>query len=588
MKIQTSRHTLTVEGELSPFRFSSRVETPENGVELVHISLEADAPAVPPQLKLRWMQPSVGIHAHWTPTTHTNRFVDVEWSGGYNSNVTSGAPVHCSHGIDGRNRLTFAFSDALNNVKLIAGLREESGELSCSVTLFEEKTPPTTQYNATLRIDNRAVAYYESLRDVSNWWAQMIEYSPAPVPEVVRLPMYSTWYSFHQNLNPHDVEEQCRIAKSLGCEAVIVDDGWQTDDNSRGYAFCGDWEVTPSKIPDMKAHVARVHDLGMKYLLWYSVPFVGPKSGVWERFKDKLLRFNDSPTVNAGTLDPRFPDVREYLINLYENALRDWDLDGFKLDFVDEFWPDEKTRNAFGEGRDYDSIPAAVDRLLTDTLARLRVLKPDVMVEFRQSYIGPLMRKYGNMFRAGDCPNDAIGNRMRTIDIRLLCGDTACHSDMTMWHPSDSVESAALQMANILFSVPQVSMMLDKLTPEHLEMTTFYLDFWREHRDVLLDGDLQPHHPENFYPIVVASNEKKWLAAAYNDIVVTLPSVLPSQTLLVNSTLNNRVVVESSTRLAKNLVVRDCRGRIVREEAVELNAGLHSIEIPPCGVAVLS
>jgi alpha-galactosidase len=228
--------------------------------------------------------------------------------------------------------------------------------------------------------------------------------------------------------------------------------------------------------------------------------------------------------------------VREYLINLYENALRDWDIDGLKLDFVDDFTPNDETRNAFGDGRDYDSIPAAVDRLLTDTSMRLRAIKPDVMVEFRQSYVGPVMRKYGNMFRAGDCPNDAIGNRMRTLDIRLLCGDTACHSDMVMWHPDDSVESAAMQMTNILFSVPQVSMLLDKLPPEHHEMVTFYLAFWREHRDVLLDGSLQPLHPETFYPLVTASTSHKWLAAAYEDVVIELPQELPAQVLLVNST----------------------------------------------------
>ena len=29
-------------------------------------------------------------------------------------------------------------------------------------------------------------------------------------------------------------------------ESIIVDDGWQTDDNNRGYAYCGDWAVTPN------------------------------------------------------------------------------------------------------------------------------------------------------------------------------------------------------------------------------------------------------------------------------------------------------------------------------------------------------
>ena len=41
------------------------------------------------------------------------------------------------------------------------------------------------------------------------------------------------------------------------------------------------------------------------------------------------------------------------------------------------------------------------------------------------AYIGPAMRKYGNIFRAHDCPNDAQSNLTRTIDLRLLSGNTA-------------------------------------------------------------------------------------------------------------------------------------------------------------------
>ncbi|PHB05610.1 alpha-galactosidase, partial [Bacillus pseudomycoides] len=85
------------------------------------------------------------------------------------------------------------------------------------------------------------------------------------------LPMYSTWYSFHQDISDNEIEKQCEIAKQLGCGAVIVDDGWQTEDDHRGYAYCGDWEVSPKRIVGMREHVERVHDLGMKYLLWYSV-----------------------------------------------------------------------------------------------------------------------------------------------------------------------------------------------------------------------------------------------------------------------------------------------------------------------------
>jgi alpha-galactosidase len=276
--------------------------------------------------------------------------------------------------------------------------------------------------------------------------------------------------------------------------------------------------------------------------------------------------------------------VREFLIETYESALREWDLDGFKLDFVDSFGTSQQT----GEGRDHDGVPEAVDTLLEDTIVRLRRIKPDVMVEFRQGYVGPQMRKYGNMFRAMDCPNDAVENRMHTLDIRLLGGDTATHSDMLMWHAEDPVESAALQLVNIIFSVPQISVLLDRIPPEHVEMLHFWLGLWREHRDVLLDGVLEPLHPEANYPVVLARTESKLIAASYENAVVPLVGEIPPTLLVVNGTLEEGVVLQLENDQGKRSVeVRDCRGRVKSNDTIGLGAGLLGIDIPPAGVALM-
>jgi alpha-galactosidase len=564
------------------FRGSLTTSTLESGVELVHLRIESDEAARPPVFRLSWSHPLVSVHGFWHSGAGYDKSLRVDWGKGVYSKATSGAPVGCLYDLEDRNRLTFALSDALNPATFHAGVHEESGEVNCWVRLFDEPLGPLGVYEAALRLDTRDLPYHEALSDVSRWWAHLPGYEPAGVPETARLPMYSTWYSFHQDLDPGRVEEQCRLAKELGCEAVIVDDGWQTTSNERGYAYTGDWEPALEKVPDMRAHVDRVHALGMKFLLWYSVPFVGLHSRAWHRFSGMLLE--EIERLGAGVLDPRFAEVREFLIETYESALREWNLDGFKLDFVDSFGTSRET----GGGRDYDGVPEAVDRLLEDTIVRLRRIKPDVMVEFRQSYVGPLMRKYGNMFRAMDCPNDAVENRMHTLDIRLLCGDSATHSDMLMWHAEDPAPSAALQLVNVLFSVPQISVLLDRIPPEHVEMLRFWLGFWREHRDVFLDGALEPLHPEAIYPVVLARTESKLAAAAYGNAVVSLEGQFPATLLVVNGTLEEGVVLyladDAGTR---GLEVRDCRGRVTRKDSIALETGLHEIDVPPAGVAVL-
>ncbi len=208
--------------------------------------------------------------------------------------------------------------------------------------------------------------------------------------------------------------------------------------------------------------------------------------------------------------------MRQYLIDKYVAALKDWDLDGFKLDFVDQFVPDTSSTAGNAEGRDYASVNEAVDRLLTDVMTALRAVKPDIMIEFRQSYIGPLMRKYGNMFRAGDTPDDALTNRVSTTDIRLLAGNTAVHSDMLMWHKEGSTAAAALQLLNVLFSVPQISVKLDEIPAEQLKMLGFWLKFWRKNRSILLDGQFMPGSPALNYPFITATDKKDQITVVFD------------------------------------------------------------------------
>ena len=112
--------------------------------------------------------------------------------------------------------------------------------------------------------------------------------------------------------------------------------------------------------------------------------------------------------------------------------------------------------------------------------------------------------------------------------------------------------------------------------------------FWREHRDVLLDGALEPHHPEAIYPVVLARTESKLAAAAYGDAVVSLEGEIPSTLLVVNGTLEEGVVLSLADDAGtRGIEVRDCRGRVTRKDSIGLETGLHEIDIPPAGVAVL-
>jgi alpha-galactosidase len=577
---------IAVVGDLKGFALGFDVRRLEEGLEVVALKLTAPAPAPPPRFTLKWSLPSQDIAGQWATGRHLNKTLRPDWAGGRltASMFAREAPVSCLYGSDDRNVFTFAVSDALDTVLVGSGIREEDGRIYNEVTFFSEPHPSVPAWSAELRLDRRRLPYWTALRGVSDWWAAQPGYAPASVPELARLPVYSTWYNYHQSVDAAVLLREVALAKKMGFDSIIVDDGWQTLDTGRGYAFTGDWE--PERIPDMKAFVDGCHALGVKVILWYAVPFVGKNAKVAARFKDKSLRYDER--LGAYVVDPRYPEVREYLTSVYRRAIREWGIDGFKLDFIERLVADDKTVLDATGGRDFASVNEAADRMMTDVLAELRKVKPDVMIEFRQPYIGPLIRKYGNMFRASDCPNSYLANRVKTVDLRLLTGDTAVHADMIMWHYGEPVELAAFQLLNVMFSVPQVSVRLQEIPKDHAEMVRFYTDYWRRNRAVLLDGAFEALSPNANYPVVRASGGGKQIVGLYADAVIGLDGGGLDAIDVLNAKSSKRVVLDLARDLGRyRYTVRDSQGRTVESSEVALAAGARAFVVPVSGLLSL-
>lgn len=555
-----------------------RVTYAPKGPEETEVCVTWDEPAGPDAyVELRYRIPSAGIQYCWHPTCHLDRPVMGEWRT-VTTQIARSAPVFCLLGSDGFARYTLALSDCARRIETVMGIHEEDACIACRIRIPLEGLPGT--YRIVLRESWTQVALPEALDGVRAWW-EALGMVPMAVPEAARLPVYSTWYSYHQAVIAADIEAECRLAAALGMHTVIVDDGWQTDDGNRGYGYCGDWRPTPRKIPDMCAHVRVVQGTGLKYMLWYSVPFIGRHAQAWDRFEGKLLYIIDR--LEAGVLDPRYPDVRAYLVDTYVRALVDWNLDGFKLDFIDSFQMGELAKLQ-DPAMDIPVLEEAVRQLMTDAQEALVAIKPQMLIEFRQSYIGPLMRTYGNMFRVADCPASELRNRIGVIDLRLLGGDTAVHSDMIMWHPKERVEDAARQVLTALFGVAQISMRLAELPQAHRRMLRFWLGFMQEHVGLLQRTPLAVEAPHLYYPVVMVSGDMEAAVAVYDANHVV--HLLERETVyLINAAPAQGVVVDMPQQ-AYAVTVYDCMG--VEGEIRDLAGdGLTRLPVPPSGMAVL-
>lgn len=564
-----------------PFHIVMEEKKPQEGIVVLHIAASAKGKAQKLSVDVRWQVPDIGICSTWTPGSYKKKGIGPNWGGYEASCAMTWAPVYADVSWQDQNRQTIACSDVKNEVKIHTGVIEENGCLDCAVKISVGCM--VSHYEADIRIDTRDIPFFRAVDDVRLWWESYPENVPATAPEAAFMPVYSTWYSFHQQVDVPAIVEECRYFAKLGCKTVIVDDGWQTEDNGRGYDYCGDWRVAGVKVPDMKAFVDAVHAAGMKFMLWYSVPFVGEYSEAYARFSDKLLRRSGSEKSKTYVLDPRYPEVRSYLIGLYCQAVLDWGLDGFKLDFVDSFVQSDVVK----EGMDYVSVYDAVDRLLKDVMQSLRRIKPDILIEFRQAYIGPLMRTFGNMLRSGDCPCDSLTNGLNTLALRMASGKTAVHSDMVMWNYGESAEQAAYQLTRVLFGVPQISVRHERLSPRQAAMVKRYLALWTEYRETLLGGRMLYKGYVSNFPYVSARSEKTQVGAVYAGRLAYI-EVPTEKIVLVNASAEDSILIDCRNAGTYSYCVYDCCGAETGKGSASLN-GLAVIEnVPENGTVILT
>ncbi|MGW2253377.1 glycoside hydrolase family 36 protein [Kitasatospora sp. NPDC001660] len=519
---------------------------------LVEVTAEAVSGA-DGDVRIEWRVPCVDATALWTPEPRGTGRLPAAWSAPHRTGIAAGAPIAALVGTG--DVAICAFAAERPDVLAGAGVVEETGEFR-----FWAQAPG----RLTVRIDTSRRHFARCLAGLADWWGTGHR---ASIPDAARRPAYSTWYAMHQDVEPKAVETQAALGKELGLDVIIVDDGWMTADRTRGYAHCGDWE--PVSLPDTAAHVRRVHELGVKYMLWYALPFIGKDSAAFERIGRYALA--DAGFMGAVVADPRYPEVREFLTGRLARAVEEWGMDGLKVDFVDWFARAEARSPAPEPGPEADcaSVDEGVERLLAGLRRRITAADPEAMIEHRQPYVSPALWPYVTMIRATDCPLSPQENRQRTIDVRLAAGPVPVHADMLMWHPVEPPEQIACHLINVLFAVPQVSVDLAAQRPEQREALAFWLGVFRDHADTLQLGELRPARPDLGYPMVTSDGGDTVAVARYAALPVDASGGQWRTLLVANADADPDVRLTGGSGTAE-ATVRDARGRVVRQGGVEL------------------
>lgn len=350
-----------------------------------------------------------------------------------------------------------------------------------------------------------------------------------PVPDHAYDPVFCTWTAIHHDISHDWIVRNARLAANLGFRTWITDDGWFIEKGRfADYSHVGDWLPAERKFPDFAAHVREVQALGLRYVLWVAPFMVGKDSQAAQRYEHLLTTGQERERFN--NLSPWHDETGEIVGHLLEHLMHEYNLDGLKIDFLDSISMHSLRR----DGANNETLGRSLYELLQNVTARLLVLKPDLLIEFRNSYTNLASRSYANIYRSSDVPINFTLNRWQAVMMRLLAPDRAVHLDPALWHPDDSDMNVAVHLINLLVSVPMVSIELDQYPQNHIDLIRYWIGFYNVYRNTLIYGEFKPVLRFGHIPTVYFIGASETIIAIYDEVAVTLdPDV--ETTLLLNA-----------------------------------------------------
>lgn len=518
---------------------------------------------------------------HWSPAGQRSRALPPEWEEAAVTSLVAGAPVGVLFNSAGETVLGWAAGEAVAELSIRSGVSEERKSF---VVEIRPRSPLAGELQVRLESGGDPLAV--TVGRLAAWVSGHVDEAPLPAPAVAREPVYSSWYTFAQDIDAELIISEAEIATDLGCGSVFVDDGWQRHGHGRGYQGCGDWLPDEAKFPDLAATVDRIRDRGAAVALWVAPLLLGADSDAYEH----LVRYAPQRVseLQCQILDPRHRAVREHLVATCLRLVTDYGVQLLKIDFLEQAMV---YRGQPGRGADVEDVGEAMQQFLRQLREQLEASgNGDVAFEFRQPYVSPAIARYGQILRANDCPGDSVTNRRSTLDCRLLAVGQVVHADPMMWGPGGGAEAVAQQLYGGWFAVPQISMRLAELDDSQRTTLRWLLQLWRSQSDVTLDGRISTRGAEHGHQLASAirTDLDRSVIAAYAPLVVDLDMDTggTGRTVVINATCAPGLVVRTRRPIRSGTIL-DVNGTKITEIG-PTRAGLVELPVPAYGIATIT
>ena len=111
-------------------------------------------------------------------------------------------------------------------------------------------------------------------------------------------------------------------------------------------------------------------------------------------------------------------------------------------------------------------------------------------------------------------------------------------------------------------------------------MVKYYLSFWREHREILIDGKLTANNPESMYSSITSALDSKAVVTLYADRVI---DTVYDYLVAVNATPKDTIFVKGYN--GREYTVVNCMGEEIATGKITEN--IFEVAVPMCGMVTI-
>lgn len=140
-----------------------------------------------------------------------------------------------------------------------------------------------------------------------------------------RLTLLNNWEATYFDFDENKITVLFKDAKNIGVDLFLLDDGWFANKYPRNNdeTGLGDWQENKKKLPHGLGHlVNEAGKAGVKFGIWIEPEMVSPKSELYEKHLDWVIRQPQRPEVyyrNQLVLDLTNPEVQNFVFGVVDD-----------------------------------------------------------------------------------------------------------------------------------------------------------------------------------------------------------------------------------------------------------------------------